>query len=201
MNWRSTYNNDDQVLEKACDFLRTMTHLTHLSGLADNLKRYVLDGNQTNMLRRLADACPTLTFVELCTSSRNAPSGWVTIERRMDDGRYAGWNSVKSLRGMQIEDWIRPFEPSASNSNWDKRIVIFKNSRRGGPGQRLINFCRPNLFLGLIFVGLCAAIVTLFLVQGYCSLFGAIPGHCLKPHRSLPYLTSLRNDPIIYPTS
>ena len=163
----------------------------------------VLDANQTNILMRLADACPTLTFVELRTSSRNAPSGWVTIKRRMNNGRYAGWNSVKSLRGTQMEDWSRHFDPSTSNSNsnWDKRTITLKNSRRGGPGPRSKHFPRSNPFLELIFFSLCAAIVTLFLIQGYCSRFGAISGHCLKPHRPLPYFTSRRNDPIIHPTS
>ena len=146
-----------------------MKHLTHLSGFAYELN--ILHANQTHTLRRLADACPTLTFVELRTSSGiDASSVWVAIKRRMVDGRYDGWNLVTSLRGTPMEDWSRHFDPSTSNSNsnWD---MIFENSRRGGPGQRLLDFCRPSLFLGLIFISICAAIVTLFLAQGYCSQF------------------------------
>ena len=174
-----------------------MKHLTHLSGFAYELDAH--RANRTHTLWRLADACPTLTFVELHTSSGTASSGWVTIKRRMDDRRYDGWNSVKSLRGTPMEDWSRHFDPSTSNSNpnWDKRIITFKNSRRGRPGQRLTHFCRSNPFLVLIFFSLCAAIVT---VLGPRLLL-PIRGNLLKPNRPLPYFTSLRSNPIIHPTS
>ena len=162
-----------------------MKHLTHLSGLAYSLN--VLHANRTSNVRRLADACPTLTFVELRTLSDYGPSNeWVTIKRRTGDGRYVRWDAVKSLRGTQMEDWSRHFDPSTStsnsnsNSNWDKRITIFKKSRRGrrpGPTQAFfarvflggqLRDCSSRSFLEFVFFSLCAAIVAMFLVLG-CS--------------------------------
>ena len=157
-----------------------MKHLTHLSGFASNLK--VLHAIRTSTLRRLADACPTLTFIELRTLSEyDASNVWVTIKRRTGDGRYVGWNAVKSLRGTQMEDWSRHFDPSTStsnsysNSNWDKRIMTFKKSRRGRrpgqaffarvfPGGQLRNCCPSMPFLEFVHFSLCAAIVAIFLV-------------------------------------
>jgi hypothetical protein len=120
----STYNNDIQVFEDACRFLRAMKRLTHLSGFASELN--VLDANQTKaVLRRFADACPTLAFVELPSPGRNAPSRWVTIKQRIDDGTCAGWNSMKSLGGTHMEDWGGHLDLSTPNLNWDKRILTF----------------------------------------------------------------------------
>jgi len=152
-----------------------MTHLTHLSGFAYELN--ILDGQKTSIvLRRFAESCPTLAFVELRSLSRHTPDRWVAIKRRPDDGTYVRWNSVKSLRGMQIEDWSGHLDPPTPNSNWgDKRaLVISKKSRPLVTSPNLTHplnlaykrkFCWscPCLVLTLL-ISLCAAILILKLL-------------------------------------
>jgi hypothetical protein len=159
-----------------------MKRLTHLGGFTYELN--VLEGSKASLvLRRFADACPTLAFVEL--RSRNESSRWAVIKRRRDDGRYVRWDLLTSLRGIRMEDWSGHLDPSTSNLNWDKRILVFKNSQPSAPGRRLNPLnniihkrmpCGLNPFVVLILVVLCAAVgLTLLWVRDYCSRFFFAP--------------------------
>jgi len=108
-----------------------MTHLTHLSVFGAKLNVY--DAHQTNIVLKLfADACPTLAFVQLGICNAY---GWVSIKRQtyngIYNGRYVGWDLIKSVRGIQMEDWSKHLDPSTPNLNRDKRVLIPKNSTSG----------------------------------------------------------------------